>query len=107
MTGRELKTGKEFPLVFFHFHAFLCYRRKWMREFYAERYVMPESVRELIYKPYLEDYKKAYLMIRKVAPTIDGMASRPHAIESSWTYLKRLRQRYRSGENKYFYWLCH
>ncbi len=107
VTGRELKTGKEFPLVFFHFHAFLCYRRKWMREFYAERYVMPESVRELIYKPYLEDYKKAYLMIRKVAPTVDGMASRPHAIESSWTYLKRLRQRYWSGENKYFYWLCH
>ena len=72
-----------------------------------KRYVMPESVRELIYKPYLEDYKKAYLTIRKVASSVDGMASRPHEIESDWTYLKRVRRRYLNGENKYFYWLFH
>ena len=105
--GRELKTGKEFPLVFFHFHAFLCYRRKWMREFYAEGYELPKSVRLLIYKPYFKDYKIAYLLIRKINSMVDGMASRPHEIQSDWKYLKRIRHRILDGENKYFYWLFH
>jgi hypothetical protein len=103
--GLEINSGKSFELVFFHFHALLSLRKGIMHELFIERYPTPNSVRQLIYKPYVRQLKKEYKRLKFINKSINGIATRE--MEYSWLkYLKTIRKRILRKENKYFYWLA-
>lgn len=104
--GRVLTTGKEFPLVFFHFHNCRCFLKGYLREFFLTDYELPFSVKKYIYLPYIRDYKKAYRTLHKINGQVDGMATKPNPIISWWDYVKKLRRRHWCNhDNRYMYWI--
>jgi len=105
--GTEKATGKEFDLVFFHFHACKCYRKGWLREFFYEweGRIAPDA-RKLIYDSYEKVQIRAFRTMRKVDARIDGVATQPQKIERWCSYLMRIRHRYfDEKDNRYTYWL--
>lgn len=62
LIGKELKTGKEFEAVFFHFHGLKFYLDNYVT-LTGEEYKMNSSVKELFYKPYVEQLVKISLEI--------------------------------------------
>ena len=76
--GTEISTGKDFPLVFFHFHDLMCYKKGVFREFnLCPNYILPDSIRANIYNPYIPMLKRCYTMMKKMDDSIDGLATRP------------------------------
>ena len=102
--GMEITTGKDFPLVFFHFHNLICWGYGQQKEFHLRHYEMPKSVRELIYKPYMQAQRVAYDEMRKVDAHIDGVATKQARVPVILLYIKHLWKRL-MGDNRYFYWL--
>ncbi|WP_242691763.1 glycosyl transferase [Desertivirga arenae] len=62
--GVELKTGKTFELVFYHFHDFKYVLNNTVR-LTAEHYFLPESAVSLIYRPYLKYLRNAEELIEE------------------------------------------
>ena len=102
--GRTLD-GHSFKVIFFHFHALLCYKKGIIREFYAQEYFLSNNARYCLYIPYVKQLIKSFFYIRSIDKTIDGVATRENPIRSWWKYIKRLRKRFLSKETRYFYWI--
>lgn len=76
--GTELSTGKDFKLVFFHFHDLLCYKKGVFREFsICPNYILPKSAKDVVYSLYLPVLKRSYVEMKKVNACIDGLATKP------------------------------
>ena len=101
----ENADGVRFDVVFFHFHALLCYKKRIIREFYAQEYFLPKNAREMLYSPYVRQLKKAHCFVRKEFPMIDGLATRANPIQTWWKYIKRIRRRILQKDTRYFYWI--
>lgn len=104
VVGTEIATGKEFPLVFFHFHNLICWGYGKQKEFHLMAYTMPKTVRELIYKPYMHAQRVAYDEMHSVDARIDGVATKQARVPVILLYMKHLWKRM-MGDNRYFYWL--
>lgn len=97
--------GQVFKVVFFHFHAFLCFKKGVVREFYAQEYSLSRNARRLLYKPYLRVLKQSHFYFAKGVERIDGLATAANPIPTWWKYIKRIRRRIIHSETRYFYWL--
>ena len=62
LIGKELKTGKEFEVVFFHFHGLKFYLDNYVT-LTGESYKMNNSVKELFYKPYVKELDRVSMEI--------------------------------------------
>ena len=102
--GVEIKTGKEFPVVFFHFHDVNCYRKGLLREFYITRYLLPRSARDYLYNVYIPRIKDCYYKMRRIDANIDGLAMKP--LEDKWSIVcKRVVKLLFMSENHFYHWL--
>ena len=97
--------GQVFKVVFFHFHALLCFKMRIVREFYAQEYSLSRNTRRLLYKPYVRILKHSHFYFAKGVERIDGLATADNPIPTWWKYLKRIRRRIIHNETRYFYWL--
>jgi len=66
--GTELKTGKTFDLIFYHFHYLRFYNN---RTIDLGRYNLPENVRRLIYLPYLKHLYQIKNQIQQIDNSFD------------------------------------
>jgi hypothetical protein len=100
--GKEITTRKEFKLIFFHFHAIYSYKKVIVREFYYEGYPLDSETRRLLYTPYTKQlYNKNKYITTK---SKDGLATK--TIDLNWfSYLKRIRKRFLSKNNRYNYFI--
>lgn len=106
IVGTEIATGKVFDVVFFHFHACHCYRKEWLREFNYSWYEWKEQSWNLLFIPYAKELIRAYRAMRKVNPSIDGIATKEQPIQKWWSYLMRIRHRkYDEKDFRYYYWI--
>ena len=104
--GTEVLTGKEFELVFFHFHACHCYRKEWLREFNYSWYEWKKLSWNLLFKSYAKELIHAYKTMRKVNLGIDGVATKEKKKKKWWSYLMRIRHRkYDEKDFRYYYWI--
>lgn len=104
--GREISTRKEFPLVFFHFHACHCFRKEWLREFSYVWYEWNIQTWKLLFKPYAKELIRAFRAMRKADVSIDGVATQQQRIQNWWGYLMRIRHRkYDEKDFRYYYWI--
>ena len=85
--GNELMTGKDFLVVFFHFHYFSCYRKWIIREFMITDtgYSLPSSAKDCLYNPYISVIKHCYHKMKKLDKSINGLAMKP--LEDDWFIL--------------------
>lgn len=104
--GYEITTGKEFPLVFFHYHACLCYKKGRLREFCYNWYEWDKQNWQVLFKPYAKELIRAFRTMRKVDKNIDGVATLEHPIKKWWGYLMRIRHRkYDEHDCRFYYWI--
>ncbi|MCK9408787.1 MAG: glycosyl transferase [Bacteroidetes bacterium] len=78
--GKEITSGMEFPVVFYHFH-YLRYLKYEQVE--LGRRVLTESVLRLLYKPYLLSLQDAKKEVQKIDATFD-----PHGTDSGGFSMK-------------------
>lgn len=95
LIGREKRTGREFDIVFFHFH-----RVSFLRNGYIDLgdYYLRPSIRHLLFQPYLKSLEEAASDIRGIDATIDPLGICPPDT-SVLQSLLRLRRR---GIGNYF-----
>ena len=104
--GTEIATGKEFPLVFFHFHACHCYRKGWMREFQYVWYEWNKKNWDVLFKAYAKELIHAYRAMRKTDKNIDGVATQLLLTQSWLDYVLRIRYRkYKQKDFRSYYWI--
>ncbi|MBQ0118888.1 MAG: glycosyl transferase [Bacteroidales bacterium] len=105
IVGKDIASGREFDLVFFHFHNCECFKKGVLREWKLTGYELPESVRCYIYCTYLPVQERAYRTMKKQFG-MDGVATKQQPIVRWWSYLMRIRRRYFvEKDNRYSYWL--
>lgn len=76
--GVMVDTGnKKAPLVFYHFHFLRNKRYDLFEEFNFGPYGYSQSVRRLIYKPYIDKLKVFEQRSREIYPEIDALGSEP------------------------------
>lgn len=98
LVGKEIKTGKEFPAIFYHFHdvRFLQNQR-----IDLGHYSLRKSDIDLLYKPYLTELQKAASELKKI-----GFSTDPHGTketkESVKGYLKRVKRKMKKNLNIHF-----
>ena len=103
VVGRENETGKEFPLVFFHFHNLHSYKIGSLRELTPYKYIMPRSVKRLIYNTYIPVLQRCYYEMKGVDARIDGIATMPYT--SIWEMVRKTWKRILGHKNtNSFYW---
>jgi len=80
LTGKEIATGREFPVIFYHFHylRFLSGERVELG-----RRVLTDAVLDLLYTPYLQALEQAAAEIRTVDAAID-----PHGTAAAGMHWK-------------------
>ena len=108
LVGTEIATGKEFPVVFFHFHALNCYKKWIIREFQMTgcEYDLTRNVRELLYDGYINMQKECYLTIRGIDRNIDGLATRPALKSTVAGWISAVvKHAYRSHHLHYSIWI--
>lgn len=107
IVGVEKNTGKEFNVVFYHYHNFKSYASGKFRNYVAAMgYKLPDDVRSLLYKPYEREHSKCYHIMKKVDSNIDGMATAPAEYDNFFGWLKKWRRhRLIEKDNRYFYWI--
>lgn len=108
IVGTEVATGKEFPVIFFHYHALNCYKKGLLREFQLTGtfYDMSRNAREVLYEDYLAEQKRCYEVMRHVDPTIDGLATRPAPKSTMFGWLSAVvKHAYRSHKTHYSIWI--
>lgn len=66
--GREIKTGKEFPVIFYHFHYVRFYKENLLE---LGRRTLSHEVLSLIYKPYIAELMKTAAYIQTLDADID------------------------------------
>ncbi len=66
--GIEKKTGKEFQIIFYHFHGLKFFRDK---EISFGPYQLTQEVKNLLYLPYIKALKESEKKIGLVAPHLD------------------------------------
>ena len=104
--GTEIATGKEFQLVFFHYHACHCFRKGWLREFSYVWYEWKKQNWDVLFKPYAKELICAFRSMRKVNAAIDGVATQPQKIETWRGYIMRIWHRMKDEhEFRYYYWI--
>lgn len=108
LIGTEIATGKEFPVVFFHFHALNCYKKWIIREFQIAptEYDLTANVRELLYDGYLKVQKKCYFEMRDKDKCIDGLATGPAPKSTMGGWIAAIvKHAYRSHHRHYSIWI--
>ncbi len=104
--GAETASGREFPLVFFHFHACHCFHKGWLREFNYSWYEWMEQNWNLLFRPYAKELIRAYCAMRRVNPSIDGLATKEQPIQRWWGYIMRIRHRKLDEHDfRFYYWI--
>lgn len=107
VVGRELKTGKEFPLVFFHFHACHCYNKWRLCEFNYSWYDWDKQTWDILFKRYVKDLIRASRTLHKTNKEVNGVAMQEQPIQNWWTYLMRIRRRiFVEHDFRYCYWIA-
>lgn len=104
--GKELFTGKTFPVVFFHFHYLLCYKKNNYREFLltVEFYLLSENVRKHLYNIYLIVLRQSYNRIKRINRHIDCLPAKN--LQEGWDIIcKRIIKFSFSPNNYYAYWI--
>lgn len=104
LKGRDTR-GLSFDVVFFHFHALLCFKKGLVREFYAQEYELSRNARKMLYVPYISHLKRAFYFMSERIREADCVATQPNPIPTWWKYLKRIRKRLIQKETRYFYWI--
>ena len=108
LIGTEIATGKEFPVIFFHFHALNCYKKWIIREFQIAptEYDLTANVRELLYDGYLKVQKKCYFEMRDKDECIDGLATGPAPKSTLGGWIAAIvKHAYRSHHRHYSIWI--
>lgn len=104
--GTEIATGKEFELVFFHYHACHCFKKGWLREFSYVWYEWKKQNWDVLFKPYAKELIYAFRTMRKVNESIDGVATQEQKEKGWWNYLLRIRYRkFNENDFRYYYWI--
>ena len=108
--GVESLTGKEFPVVFFHFHSLQCYRKGFLREFWVvdRGYELPLSARQFLYIEYLSKLKRCYRQMKSMDSTINGLAIKdlPSSLDDGWSiFYKRVIRTSLSMESYFSHWI--
>lgn len=104
--GTETVTGKEFELVFFHYHACYCFKKGWSREFSYVWYEWNKQNWDVLFKPYAKELISAFRTMRKVNGAIDGVATQEQPIPKWWGYLMRIRHRILDEHDfRFYYWI--
>lgn len=102
--GYEIATGKEFPLVFFHFHSVICRRKGLLREFFIG-YPASKSIKNLIYRQYFRDYKRAFCTLKAIDSNVDGFATKDWVYGTWFQYIHELCHRLKHKDFRYFFWI--
>lgn len=104
--GTKIATGKEFELVFFHYHACHCFKKGWLREFSYVWYEWNKQNWDVLFKPYAKELIRAFRTMRKVNGAIDGVATQEQPIPKWWGYLMRIRHRmFDEHDFRFYYWI--
>lgn len=104
--GTETVTGKEFELVFFHYHACHCFKKGWLREFSYVWYEWNMQNWDVLFKPYAKELISAFRTMRKINCAIDGVATQEQPIPKWWGYLMRIRRRmFDEHDFRFYYWI--
>jgi hypothetical protein len=109
LMGTEIATGKEFPVIFFHFHSLRCYVKGIVREFELTdlMYAFTRNVRHYLYDSYLPLLKRSHREMYLLDQSIDGVAPQPSPKRNmkSWVW-HIFRHALRSQRQYYNIWLC-
>lgn len=103
--GKELSSGNDFKLIFYHFHALSSLKKRCYNEFYCSDYDLPISVRKFIYNMYFKTLIKSEKKIRRIDKSIYGLYPLHNDYPSIISHLKKLIERTRSKNIKYKYWI--
>lgn len=94
VTGTEIATGTDFPLVFFHFHDLWCLKMGVFREFnISPNYHLTNSVSTVVYGAYIPVLKRSYVEMKRVDDSIDGLASKQVSDKSYIGWIFKLAKR--------------
>ena len=94
VTGTEIATGTDFPLVFFHFHDLWCFKMGVFREFnISPSYHLTNSVSTVVYGAYIPVLKRSYVEMKRVDDSIDGLASKQVSDKSYIGWIFKLAKR--------------
>lgn len=66
--GKEIKTGKEFPIIFYHFHYLRFYNNGLID---LGRYTFPDGLKDFFYLPYLSHLEKVKKQIQQIDHSFD------------------------------------
>lgn len=92
--GKEKQTGREFPVIFYHFH-YLRFLKP--NDIELGRRTLANNILERIYAPYVKELERSAAMIRAVDPSFD-----PHgAGENSFTWKTPILYLYRKLKGVY------
>jgi hypothetical protein len=90
---------EQYPLIFYHFHAFKLYS-EWLSYLFPN-YPITHQIREWIYRPYLEFISAAYAEVRSIDPTfkrgITGIPNFPPKPLDSYKFIKESLRDFQSG----------
>lgn len=94
LSGIEKKSGKEFPVIFYHFHYVRFYYDNFVE---LGRRILSKQVLSLIYKPYIEKLNEKSAFIQDIDPAINanGVSSFPKGLKPAIvTILRKIRSVY-------------
>ncbi len=107
--GTDTATQKEFPVVFFHFHALDCFKKGCLREFVVtlvDVYDLSRNVRDVLYNCYLPLLKRSYRDMRRIDKSIDGLATKPGRKTTMMGWISAVvKHSYRSKKQYYSIWI--
>lgn len=105
IVGTEIQTGIQFPLIFFHFHRLLCYKRKRCWEFRYTDYRLPRTARKLIYNRYVFHLLANHFRIRLINFRLYGLPTHSLETTSFFKWIKVIIKRRIQRDKGYFYWI--
>ncbi len=85
--GKEIKTGNTFTPVFYHFHGMKFYDNGKVI-FTPNTYHISDRIKEIFYKPYLENVQRGKELIQQFNDTFDPHGSRPSSDYFADRYVK-------------------
>ncbi len=94
LKGTELSTGKQFDVVFYHFHYIRFYQNG---KIDIGDYRLPPNVRDMLYRPYLAELEAAKVRIAALDSSFDPHGPRAFPTHWKWPLIlfkRRLRRRY-------------
>ena len=103
--GTELASNTNFNLIFFHFHYLKCFHKGLLKEFRYTHYPLPDTVRKVIYNPYLLTLILCHYIIKSKSLRANCLNTKQIEYPTYYKWLKIIAQRIKRHEKEYLYWI--